>query len=272
MCKRKDAVKDPLASLLFRRYGLHLLGVPRAGVQIGDVYVFGRKGLVGSGRVAELFASDFSLPAINEGERAIPLEDTASSDHDLKIGLELLDRLFKALGFDQGPKIGAAYASQKATKMRFRFDNPTRDSVDILAVTDRLYGATPRQRPVSEAQERLYLVTGVLRSAGISIVASAADDTTVDVGATVSEIADASAKLKVTRNNDTSLVYAGDTPLGFGVELIEITYDSQTKRFGRQEVDSPIRVRSATGSSGSRAPSMIGDDDDDELFLEVRDA
>jgi hypothetical protein len=267
MCKRKDAVKDPLANLLFTRYGLHMLNVPRAGIEVGDVLVHTQRSIVGTGRVDNLFERGFVMPAVAIGERAISLQDARSNELDARLGLQLLDKLLAAIGFGDAAKVHAEYAAKGATKLRLRFDEPTRDSVDILLISDRLAGGTPKPHQFKDG-ESLYLVTGVLRSRGLSISAQAASGQGVDVSAQVTALAAANGKLAVAKVDDTELIFRGTDPLGFGVELVELTYDPQANRIDRRGVDQPIRVRAGIDGVNNRGLSFIGDGDD-ELFIDV---
>lgn len=268
MCKRNDAIKDPLAKLLFGRYGLHLLSLPRSGIRTGEVFIHGERSIVGSGDITTMFEPGFALSPAVLNERAIPLEETQSNELEASAALNLLDKLFAALGFGGSAEVRAAYSANRATKLRFKFASPTRDSLDIIAVTDRLFGAKPKAHQWGKSGESVYLVTGVLRSRGISISATTDGGAGVDVIAKVKPLAEASGKVKVSSGDGSTLTYSGHEPLGFGVELVELSYDATTGRVDRRDVGKALAVRSIALTS-RRDVSFIGDEDTD-IFIDVK--
>ena len=85
MCKRSDAEKDPLLNTFLQRYQLNLLSVPRAGADVGELYVHDGKRVGSPGQLASFLAQPFVMPPIQRGEAMALLETNYAAAQGLDV-------------------------------------------------------------------------------------------------------------------------------------------------------------------------------------------
>ena len=167
ICKRDT--DDPLLRLFVERYHLHLLAIPRAGAEVGDLYVEsgGRIGV--PGRLGGILEPDFTLPVVRMGERLADIEGKLTREVETGMGATIAESLLSGLGLPMG--LGAKTTIKRASGIEFRFHEVLRDSIDVFALGRALTGHTlAPDHPAVGADARLYLTTAVVRTAAITIV------------------------------------------------------------------------------------------------------
>ena len=168
--------KDPLISHFLDKYGLHLLAQPRESVAVGDMYVHDQKTKQVSmlGEITEFYKPPLELPTVNAGERLADTAGVVSKSVSTKVGLGLLTVILKALGaigFENS--ISASYKSRGTKGVKFRFAGATRDSLESILLMGRelVRRDLMHDLPLFENTYRYYLVSGVVRTPSISIIA-----------------------------------------------------------------------------------------------------
>lgn len=111
--------------------------------------------------------------------------------------------------------------------MTFRFTNPTLDAMDVLALGTSLAGFAPAASAMSFDKFRMYLVTGVARSSSISVVALNDQNTAVDLGVDVLQLASLGVGASISKSTEGEYTFSGGAKLAFGFQGIELIYDSR---------------------------------------------
>lgn len=261
---------DPLLRAFLNTYKLNLLAIPRENAQVGDVYVDTPKGISTPGALQFLLTPKFVMPKITTGEKMTSIAGTQTEALKYKVGISLLDGFFSALGaLGALDKVKAAYEHKRTGKLRFRFKNATRDSVDSLAfgkalIPCKLEGRQPYVQPGNS----YYVTVGVVRSKSITI--SAKDDTSdtvsLDVGALKKAIG-VEGGLVVEQSSEGELTYSGPTALAFGVELVQLSYDQDQNKFLLMPLSHPEKIRArAITEDRLIERSFIGEPDGNAFF------
>jgi hypothetical protein len=233
-----------LVRIFLDNYGLNLLKAPRAGAEVGDLYIKDEHGIA-SGSLSHFLetiptdetrpspwtAARFTLPPVKRNLPMASVHGTLSDAIDAKIGLDFLGGFFEALGAaDLKGKLGAAYRDKGASVLKFEIDDATRDSLDPILLGSRLLRARPVEgHPFGTPGNRFFVATAVARSKEITVRAEKdrASGVTVDLG--VDDLLKYRGKVTATRREKGAITFKGQSPLAFGVELIELTWDEQGK-------------------------------------------
>jgi hypothetical protein len=270
VCKR--STDDPLIRLFLDRYGLHLLQVPRESAVVGDFYVDDGRRVSPPGNMKYLLDPPPELPAPKEGERMADIEGVTSKGYSLEVGLGLLEGFL--LAFGAGPltlKVKTEYEAKRVQSLRFRITAPTRDSLDPFELGAALVGKKPvEDHPWWSGENRYYLATAVTRTSSISVVAEDDGSSGAEVDVEALKVAGASGGFTLERGSESEVLYKGDRPLAFGVELCELSYDPNRRSLRLKAPEDVVRVRgpSAEAPEELRLRSFIGGEDGD-AFLKL---
>lgn len=256
MCKR--TTPDPLLRKFLFQYGLHLLATPRAGVEVGDVYISDGRHTAPAGSLRSLLEPPLELaPKRNE-----PMSDVAghmTREVDIEAGLGLLEAFLGALGASGIIQtVRAGYQRQNVRTLSFAFEQPVRDHVDILELGAAL--DSRRFRPahaIDPVRFRFYVTASTARSRSLSVQARTETHSSVDLSGEVAHVVDVNTKVQVKGTADGTVIYAGEQPLTFGVELYELSHDQDAQALRLAMPDQPLAVRGPMGARPQRA--IIGD-------------
>jgi hypothetical protein len=230
MCKRDTP--DPLVRMFLDQYGLNLLAVPRHDADIGDLYVEDPAGVSTPGKAAHLLTPALVLPEIHRGEAMADIDAALSNRIASKAAFGLLDGFLTALGVGGVVnKLKASAEHARASVLRFRVTNATRDWIDPLALGARLVKSQlVKDHPFVAADNRYYLVTGVARTRSISVTAerNAKTGGSVDIG--LAGVGELSAGVEIARSPTGEVTFTGPTPMAFGVQLHELAVDGRRGR------------------------------------------
>jgi hypothetical protein len=195
--------------------------------------------------MANLLVPPPELPAPRTGERMADIEGVTSKGHAIAEGLSLLEGFLVAFG--AGPltaKAKAEYETKGVQKLRFRIVAPARDSVDPFDLGAALVGKRlVEDNPWWSEDNRYYLTTAVARTSSIGVAAEDGSSLGIDVDIEALKIAGASSGFAVERAAENEVVYAGDRPLAFGVELCELSYDRKRASFRLKSAEHALRLR-----------------------------
>jgi hypothetical protein len=119
-------------------------------------------------------------------------------------------------------------------------------------------------------ENRYYLATAVTRTSSINVVAEGDRSQGVEVDVEGLKVAGASDGFALETGSESEVVYKGDRPLAFGVELCELSYDPNRRSLRLKAPEDVVRVRgpSAEEPEELRLRSFIGGEAGD-VFLEL---
>lgn len=267
MCTRKT--QDPLLRMFLDKYGLNLLSIPRKEAQCGDLYVAQAAGLSTPGSVKHLLEPKPRLPAAVTDELLSDIKGLISDAVSTNVGLGLMETMlsaFGASGIVQSLKAG--FKSKRVSTIRFQFKNATRDHVDPLALGSAIKECQLDQsHPFVVAGNKYFLVTGVVRTRSITIIAADERASAVELDAGALHVANVDAGLAVEKAAKGELTYTGKTKLAIGVELYELRYDEQLHRLTMRMPEN-ARVFRSSKRSAPPAPALIGGSDGD-VFISL---
>lgn len=272
MCRR--TTRDPLLRTLLERYHLHLLAIPRSAVDVGDLYVATGAQVGAPGNMRHLLEPSFALPPVRRAEPMSDVSGRATGGVDANVGFELLADALAALGAGKfAAGVGSSFDAKSAKRVRFRFKEAVRDSVDILAFGQQLRGhRLVTDHPMITAKSRFYVVTGVARAASIGVAAETDADHALRLDVNALQLGKLPAGWRVAQVAASELEYSGPEPLAFGVELHELRYAHAA--FALSIPRRPVLVRGAAEGADeaeaidSSRPAWIGGHDG-ELLLRI---
>jgi hypothetical protein len=270
---RRDS-QDPLLRAFLDTYKLNLLAVPRQNAQVGDLYVRTPEGIISPGALKFVLTPEFAMPKINVGEKMSGISGKQTAALKLKVGLNLLDGFFSVLGAAGAlDKIKIAYEQKRTGTLRFRFKDPRRDSIDTVEFGKALIPCRLDQRhPFVRSENSYYVTVGVVRSNSITVSAhdESSDTVALDVGALQKAIG-AETKIGIGQERDGELTYQGATPLAFGVELLEMSYDDEQNKFLLDAVSQAQKIRAGRAQDSEIERSLIGDAHTGDAFIRLKD-
>ena len=270
MCKRSDAEKDPLLNTFLQRYQLNLLSVPRAGADVGDLYVQDGKRVGSPGQLASFLAQPFEMPPIQRGEAMAALQGMASNGVSIDVGVGLLGSFLS--GFGMAVPVGdikAKWQARGASRASFRMGAAVRDSVDPGRFGVALIGNTLRSdHPLVDPASRYYVVTAVARCKALTIAPADERGQAVELGTDLPWVGQANTGVEVTRGLAGEVSVSGDQLLAFGVELYELV--ARGDRIRMRLPEGALTVRSMRETAARPLPAWIGGADG-EVFFDLAD-
>jgi hypothetical protein len=267
----KRNTDDPLIRTFIDRYNLHLLSVPRTNASIGDLYRYNGGQVNSPGKINYFVEPTFEISNIIIGERMGDISGVISKGIDAKFGLEFLDGFLIALGAGGIiNKIRNSYGSKNTHMLKFRFAEITRDYTDPYWLSDEISDHTIRKDSAMYGEDyRYFLVTAVVKSPSINIIAEDEQMRAVDVDLKIVQVADVSAGVSVEKAGKGEITFKGKQVLAFGVELYELLYDSTDNCFRFKTVTERVRLREK-GTETIRTdirPAFIGDPQQGDAFI-----
>ena len=255
---------DPLLNSILKKYRLNLLSIPRENAKVGDLYMQDDNSNFVStpGSITNFIIPQLEIPQITPNEQMSNIAGQASNAISGKAGFDFLEGFLDKLGAAGiGGKVRGAYEGSKSNKIVFAFPNPRRDSIDPFEFGSKLRGSKfMTDNPLYAENRRYYVVTGVAKTNSISIEIQGDKKNSIDVNANISQIVDASANMKLEKNQGGKITYSGNKDLAFGVELYEIGYSNEKEKFVMNSPNDAIVVR------GNGEPALIGDVDGDAFI------
>jgi hypothetical protein len=272
---------DPLMRLLLDKYHLNLLSIPRENASVGDVYTTdgnSQQHASPPGNIKYLLDPPFDFSKIKtvSGEVMADVSGTISNNTSLDFGFNFLEGFLNALslvGIGIGAKIRANYEAKGAKTVKFSFSSPTRDYIE-----DPYYLNIKLQKHrIAQGHElkgrRYYLVTGLVRSPSISIVAEDQNAKIVDANVNTLEMAEGSVALSIKEAGNGEVVFTGKRSLAFGVELYELIYDKDRDQLKFGTVTKPVVIRKPRETDTTAEtrtdiePTFIGDPKEGDAFI-----
>lgn len=266
MCKRSDAEKDPLLNTFLQRYQLNLLSVPRAGADVGDLYVHDGTRVGSPGQLASFLAQPFVMPPVERGEAMAALQGMASNSLSIDMGVGLLGSFLA--GFGMAVPVGdikAKWQAKGARQVSFRIGAAVRDSVDPGRFGVALIGNSLRpDHPLVDPASRYYVVTAVARCKSLTIALADQLGQAVELGTDLPWVGEANAGVAVARGRAGEVSVSGEELLAFGVELYELV--ALGDRIRMRLPEGALTVRSMRETAARPMPAWIGGADGEVFF------
>jgi hypothetical protein len=167
------------------------------------------------------------IPRAARGVPAPSISGGRTGRLDLGVGLSLLGGVVAAMG---GSKVGLDEAYRAAHTLTFEFTDVTEDRVEIVDLDQYLTDARISRRSshvaaLLEAGE-VYATTAVVRSRSLTVEARDENGASVSVQLPVlQQVAGGRLSVNQSGTGASTVVYAGDTPLGFGFRAVRLFYE-----------------------------------------------
>jgi hypothetical protein len=243
---------DPLLKLMFERYNLSLLSIPRENASVGDLYMQdGNQNLSTPGNIKNFLTGEFQIPSISTGEIMADVTGTTSRDASGKAGMNFLEGFLNALGpAGIGITVRGSYERRSQNKIIFTFQNPTRDYVDVFELGKSLINyRIMKENALYAKDRRFYIITAVARSSSIGIISEHNSKQTVDVDTGIMNLAKVSGGISIENSGAGQITFKGQKNLAFGVELYELKWleDGDEARFQMGSIEKPVVARGEVG-------------------------
>ena len=267
----KRNTDDPLIRSFIGKYNLHLLSIPRANASIGDLYRYDGNTVSTPGKISYFLEPIFEISKVTIGERMGDISGVISKGIDAKFGLEFLDGFVTTVGAGGIiSKLSGSYESKNTRTLKFRFTEITRDHTDPYWLSEEISGHTIKKNSAMYGEGyRYFLVTAVVRSPSINIIAEDEQMKTVDID--VEALANVSPDISAEKVGKGEINFKGKQRLAFGVELYELAYDSTENCFKFKTVTERIRLRDRDSETTRTdiKPAFIGDSEEGNAFLSL---
>jgi hypothetical protein len=269
----KRNTDDPLIRSFIDRYNLHLLSIPRANATIGDLYRYDGNKVDTPGKIIYFLEPSLEISNIITGETMANIHGEISKGIDINVGLEFLDGFLTTIGASGIiSNIRSSYESQNIHTLKFRFTEITRDYIDPYWLSDEISGHRINEKSAMYGEGyRYFLVTAVVKSPSINIIAEDEQKRAVDVDVKALQLANISANVSLEHAGKGEIIFKGKHNLVFGVELYELIYDSKYNCFRFKTVTETVKLRDK-GSEIIRTdikPAFIGDSNEGDAFLQI---
>ena len=225
-----------MAENWLKDYGFTALQLPRRNLSPADVLYRGNGAFdTKVGTLGELFPGAGALE-VAVGEPVADITRSVTKKVEVGVGLRILGALFGGAASSQ---LGANTDVKHAKTVSVTYENVTHDSLSVLALQswlERVEVKTAGQTAAWLNQQRLAAVTGVLRTADLSIVAERGNGAAIDLS--VPQIQGiVSANANVSRDSDSSekITFSGTQPIAFGFQAFRLLFDGNVS-FGIERI------------------------------------
>jgi hypothetical protein len=223
LCSRQTT--DPLLTAFLKDFQINLLGVPRKNLDVGRLFVRPEGDTLFDCAIDDVFNE--SAPEFVDEDlhrQAVPnIEAKYSNKLNTKLGLSIVDRLYRVFGVSVEARLESAYKNASAVRIRLR--GVTQDEANLGKLATYLGGASIRPEQTLFAEgNTLFVVVGVFRAESIEIEATDSSGEKVDVSAEVAGLVKARPEVQASTAAGTLIAYKGQVPLVIGVRLLEIKW------------------------------------------------
>lgn len=268
---------DPLLEVLFKRYQLNLLAIPREKIAIGDMYMYDGnrdRRTAYFGNISSFLTSDFEIPPPTS-EIVADVSGAISKEIVVDAGLKFLEAFLNLLVAGIfGTDIKAALESENVQKLKFQFSETTRDFVEPNDFGYKLEGHRVNDKSaLFDPKSRYFLVTSVFRSPSIGINAEGINEKVFDIATKIMQSANISSKVSHYKSEEDVVVFRGKTKLGYAVQLFELEPDSNTKHVRMKPTTEYYRVlkedEEQMRTRQVLKPAFIGNIEEQDTFIEI---
>lgn len=214
---------------LLAKYGYNVVRLPRTGIAPLDV--LGRDGakIERLGRLPVIWNSQGQVPTISMGDIAAEIKTVTTATLKTSLGLRILEDILSGLGAAV-PRLEFAYGKKRS--LQFAFDNIRIDKVEpfdvgqYLKQGDLQTGDPWVGRYFFDDGTDAYIITEILTSDSVSVLASSEDSSDVGVDVPrIQAVIGADLKVEVGASRKSEVTYKGQRHLTFGFKAFQIGYD-----------------------------------------------
>jgi hypothetical protein len=269
---------DPFVNKFYRKYGFHLVSIPREKILLGDIYT--RKGNNGqslqyNGNIANLLDPKFEMPA-GFDELMTDFNDTLSDSISANIGFDFLESFLNQLGIGSfGASIRGDFQSSKTKFIQFNFSPLTREYIDPYLVgnllADTKIGYKIKNNAAFDHDREYYIVTAVVKTPSISIVAKGDNNQLVDINAQALESITGKVNISSKKLEDGKISFAGPKKLAIGVELFQLAYNPTSHQFSLDPTEEAYKVHedNTTKTKKIIKRAIIGDPNNADISIDL---
>jgi hypothetical protein len=258
---------DPLARLLFDKYGVHVLSRPRENVKVCDLFAVSGDRVVQTGSLAGFLKAPFDVPPVTNDEALIDIDSTVSNAVSGSAGINFLQGFLALIGVAPLTAVSPALEASKDRTLHFKFGGCTRNYVTDAFELESVLNDVPFDKDTSKMKDeyRYYLATGVHHCTSLIFELAEKNNTKIDLSADVAKIAGAKASLTVDGNRQVTA--RADRKLAYGVELNELVYNERHQRLGLAEAASDVHIRAGVAA----LPRAVVGSADGPMTLKLED-
>jgi hypothetical protein len=222
------ACKDEKIRYL-RKFGYNVISLPRAGIRpltVGFLHE-GRR-LTELGYLPEIWTSKKPVPVPAAGEEVAKINGQSTEKLKAEVGVDILGNLVEALGADP-VKVKAEYG--KAKSLAFHFRDVERERITAFALGEYLYeGSLSSKNPFVaryfKPEEKMFVVTEVLKSNGFGVTATDASNAGLDVNVpALNQIGSLAGQITIDSKTKGTVEFTGAIKLPFAFIAAQLTWE-----------------------------------------------
>jgi hypothetical protein len=211
--------------------GYNVILTPREGLAPGLVLAGVKTALDRLGPLSDFVQGSPPLPFVQGNLQAPNVTQKTSNKLGLDLGVNLLDRLLKAMNACDG-KIGAHYA--KAANIELIFEDVLLDTMDPSALGKYLGSTLPDTvnpwMAHLDGPGKAYVVTEIIKSDKFGVVAYGENSETLELDTqAIQQMLGGNAKVTQSGSRTRELVYQGPKHLVFGFRAVEFWIDTKNQ-------------------------------------------
>jgi len=224
---------DPFLNLL-KDFGFLPLRLPRADVAPLNMVQQHDKDLNLMGDLTSAMVPHAGVlppPIIKDIQSANKLAGQKSSQVKLNIGLTILGNILQAL---TGQNLGVSAAFQRASTLRFEFDDVMIDKVDAIKLDEFLSQSdiNPALRSIHDSliDGTMGVITAVAKTKKYVVSAQKDDGTQAGIDVPVIQgVAGGALKVDSSGSSNSEVTFEGPVPVAFGVQGVHISFSQEGK-------------------------------------------
>ena len=261
---------DPMLQAL-KAINYLVVRLPKADLHPLHIVSRDGKNLVRLGDIGNVFKKEsVSPPAIQSGDPQANINGSRTGSLKIGLGLSVLGNIIGAMG---GSKLGLDLAYKNVKSAVFEFENVTEDKIgiDLLDQFLNKSDVDPSSVAIGQllSQDRVYIVTAVLRSDTFIFDATTTTETGVTLDVPVIQQA-VGGKVTVEAKNEakTKLAYKGTIPLAFGFQAVQLFFDDGHFTAFKPAQDVTLAFEAPPAQKKDATVDFMGADDN---FVIVKD-
>jgi hypothetical protein len=256
---------DPLAKVLREKYNLTAVSLPRSDISVGNLFVRpegdGRLRYVGS--FNDVLAKPLPLK-VSKPATCSNIEGVSTASISLKVGINLLEGFFTALGITGiVSKIGAEFKKEHISKVKYSFQNIKREACPLLQVNNQLANNQLKSGSLDSSLQ-YFFCSGTIKSNAVGVQLLDKSDNAVGFSVGVlANMVTPSIKIGTDSDDASKVVFEGDDMLTFATELCRVRHYEGSAKLDLVAIDAG--AVSMLGDDG--APTSVLDDGDNRFVV-----
>lgn len=242
VCRRGDG--DELLDTIAVKWSVNLLRIPRAGVEVGDLFMVKRRALEQWDCLRDLYRPKLELPT----PRPLPataLDRVESRSYSAKVGFEALEGFLQGLGVPAVPLRAAIKASRAASvSLSFKVGEVRRTGLlPGLINREMIRRAKGAHWESVDMTSPHYVAHAVWDAQSIEIKMEGEAETVSELSASLTKVAKGTAGITAKRNSSGLIKYERDEPIVFGLQVTAVRLDDGIPVLDEAADPGPQQVR-----------------------------